>query len=342
MSETPPPPIASGIDEIPTRPSALKAVVVCAATAMLAALGCLIWRFGPPALAALFDRNADAAILLQENGLAAALSLCFTAFGLVGAVCGVCGLLGLIRTTPTYHLLRAGLTLVYPATAAYAAVVWSAVFSVLNADVQFNGAAPNRAAGLIFWWTACWPALAVGVYAAWLHAMLRSRSVYAAFTRRSGPPMAGDRALEDVRTHGRDPRARRSLYASLTTHLAVLILIPWLLQERGCVDGFHAPKGSGNPVIAMVKIIKPKKKKKKTLTLRPNSAILFDIPDLDDTEVDRQMEEQTQNRYAANPNANAGNLGGGGGKDGGWPNGMENARIRFLRLEHGGPAGTTA
>lgn len=321
---------------IPTQPSAFKAVVVCVATAMLAGLGFLIFRFGPAALVVMLQRNADITIILQENSFDSAIHFCFLIFGIVGAVCGLCGVLGLIRIKPTYYMLQAAIALVYPVVAAYVIIAWMAIFAVVSADVEFNGAAQDRATGLIFWWEVCWPAFAVGVYAAWLHVMLRSRSVYAAFTRQAGPPMSGDRVLEDIRTHGRDQRARRGLYTSVAAHLAVLILIPWLLQTRGCVEGYRVPKGSGNPVVAMVKIVKPKKKKKKTLTLRPNSAILFDIPDLDDTEVDRQMEEQTQNRYAANPNANAGKLGGGGGKEGGWPNGMDDSRIRFIRLDHGG------
>ena len=52
-----------------------------------------------------------------------------------------------------------------------------------------------------------------------------------------------------------------------------------------------------------------------------NSAIIFDIPDLDDTEVDKLMEEMTQARYDASVNAKAGKLGKGGGKKGGWPEG---------------------
>ena len=96
------------------------------------------------------------------------------------------------------------------------------------------------------------------------------------------------------------------------------------------------PKGSGNPVVAMVKMVKPKKKKKKTLSLRPNSAIIFEMPDLDDTEVDEMMEEQTQVTYQASANAKAGKMGKGGGTKGGWPEGMDNYKIRFIRLDHGG------
>ena len=92
MTETTPTqPIAEWIDEIPTEASARKALVVSVATGMLAGLGFLIWKFGPPALAAFFDRNANAAILLQDNGLASVLAQWCTVFGVLGAVCGVCG-----------------------------------------------------------------------------------------------------------------------------------------------------------------------------------------------------------------------------------------------------------
>jgi hypothetical protein len=147
--------------------------------------------------------------------------------------------------------------------------------------------------------------------------------------------MDGDLVLENLRTHGRDPRQRRGLYASAFTHLLIIIIIPWLMGFIGCIEPYRVPKGSGNPVVAMVKMVKPKKKKKKTLTLRPNSAIIFEIPDLDETEVDQIMEEQTQVTYVAQ--ANTKKLGKGGGKKGGWPAGMEKYKIRFIRLDHGGP-----
>ncbi|MCP4945170.1 MAG: DUF4159 domain-containing protein [Planctomycetaceae bacterium] len=335
-TETPSQPLTLSLDGIPTRPSTLKALVVSIATAMLAGLGIVIWQFGPPAFAGLLERNANVAILLTDNGMGRLLQVCFTAFGIVGAICGVSGLLSLIRSTLTYHLLRAVLVLVYPAVLGYAVVTWIAIFSVVHAEIEFDGVAQDRATAIVFWWSVCWPALAVGIYAAWLHAMLRSRSVYAVFTRRQGAPMPGDRVLEDIRTHGRDPRARQSFYASFSTHVLILILIPWLLQARGCVEPYRPPQGSGNPVVAMVKIVKPKKKKKKTLTLRPNSAILFDIPDLDESVIDQIMEEQTQATYQASVNAKAGKMGQGGGKKGGWPEGMENYKIRFIRLDHGG------
>jgi hypothetical protein len=86
----------------------------------------------------------------------------------------------------------------------------------------------------------------------------------------------------------------------------------------------------------MVKMVKPKKKKQKTLSLRPNSAILFDIPDLDRTTVDDQLEKQTELTYDATNNAKSGKMGKGGGSKGGWPEGMDDYKIRFIRLDHGG------
>ena len=46
----------------------------------------------------------------------------------------------------------------------------------------------------------------------WMQTMLRSRSVYAAFSRASGDPLPGDLLLEDLRTGSRDPLHRKSLY----------------------------------------------------------------------------------------------------------------------------------
>ena len=325
------------IDEIPTRPSAFKALIVSVATGMLAGLGYLVWKYCPPALDAFFDRNADAAILLADNGLSVALKVYCWIWTILGAICGVCGVLSLIRIKPTYYLIRMGLMLVYPVVLGYVVVVWLAIFSLVGEGLEIDRVAQDRATAIILWWKLTWPAMAIGVYAGWLYAMLRSRSVYASFTRRSGPPMRGDETLESLRTGGRDPRARRSLILSIATHAMILIIIPYMLQMGGCVEPYRVPKGSGNPVVAMVemKIVKPKKKKK-TLTLRPNSAILFEIPDLDDTEVDRKMDQQSQNEYKVQPGAKVGKPGQGGGDKGGWPEGMDDYKIRFIRLEHSG------
>lgn len=321
---------------IPTNPSGFKALVCSVAAILLCTLGVAAWYWGPPALEAWLSANPAARSLLGKDQTRDLLVISIQAFGWVGVLCGANGLLSLVRIPITYHLLRGGLYTVYLAVAFYIGLVWHGLFSILDAEIQLNGTDQDRATILILWWKFCWPALAVGLYTAWLHTMLRSRSVYNAFTRRAGDPMSGDLVLEDLRTHGKDPRYRKSVYGSLLTHITILILIPWILQLGGCITPYKVPKGSGNPVVAMVKMVKPKKKKKKTLTLRPNSAIVFEIPDLDNTEADEEMKEMTELTYTANPNAAVGQLGKGGGDKGGWPEGMDDYKIRFIRLDHGG------
>jgi hypothetical protein len=331
------------IDQMPTRPSAQKAGVVSIATAMLAGLGIGFWYYGPAAFASFLDDNAAAAIHLNRHGFSALLSYGFITFGVLGGLCGVTGMLSFFwRATATYQMLRAVLLLVYPATLGFAALAWVATFSLAHAEVAVGGEVQSRATGVLFWWSLSWPALAVALYAFWLHVMLQSRSVYAAFTRQGGSAMRGDRILENWRTHGRDPRQRKSFYASFATHIVILILIPFMLQFGGCVEAFNVPKGSGNPVVALVKMVKPKKKKKKTLSLaaelRDHLRNARPRPHL----VDRDDREMTQVTYQASANAKAGKMGKGGGTKGGWPEGMDRLQDPLHPPRStAAPAGTT-
>ena len=325
------------VDEIPTNPSASKARVVAIAVTSIAVLFGAAYFWLPPALAAFLSRNAEIQILFQSNHTDSSLNLAFQFFGLLSILCAVAGIAGFFRNRYTWHALRLPLLAVYLVVGFYLWVTWQACFSILAKEFNIDGLKQDKVTIIKLWWSLAWPVLAMAVFAAWTHVMLRSRSVYAAFTQEKGVAMVGDHVLENIRTHGRDPRNRRSLYLSAFTHIFILFLLPWILSLGGCgaVTPYKVPKGSGNPVVAMVKMTKPKKKKKQTLSLRPNSAIIYDVPDLDDSQVDQQMEEQTQATYAAN-NAKSGKMGKGGGKDGGWPEGMEDYKIRFIRLEHKG------
>lgn len=327
---------SDNISHIPTAPSPSKAWICSIAAILLSTLGLAAWYWAPTAITTWLAASPAAESLLQKNNSLGLVKLSFQLFGIVGLLCLCAGLASLTRKSITYTILRIVLIGIYVAVVFYVGLVWHALFSILHAELSLNGAEQDRATILILWWKFSWPALATGVYAFWLQTMLRSRSVYAVFTQELGQPMAGDKTLEDLRTHGKDPQYRKSIYASMMTHLTILVLIPWILQMGGCITPYKVPKGSGNPVVAMVKMVKPKKKKKQTLTLRPDSAILFEIPDLDDTEADQEMKEMTELTYEANPNAAVGQLGKGGGDQGGWPEGMEDYKIRFIRLDHGG------
>jgi len=191
---------------------------------------------------------------------------------------------------------------------------------------------------VFYWrWDLLWPAgvallLVAGVYLfAWRRVAIKVFRPGA-----DEQPAKGDLVVENLRTHGPDPRYRLSLWHSFGWHLLVIVLLPLLLQLGGCVEPYRVPKGSGNPVVALVKIVQPKKEKKKKILVNPNSAISFYIPDLDDSDVVKKVEEMTQVTYQADPNRVMGAMGAGGGKKGGWPDGMENALVRFIRLDYGG------
>jgi hypothetical protein len=107
------------------------------------------------------------------------------------------------------------------------------------------------------------------------------------------------------------------------------------------------PKGSGTPSVAggpkvVIKKAQKVKKKKRRFMLNPQSAISFHIPDLDESDVIKKVEEASQLTYVADSTrvmgtGTGGKMGAGGGKQGGWPDGMEGAKVRFIRLEYNGP-----
>lgn len=142
----------------------------------------------------------------------------------------------------------------------------------------------------------------------------------------------GDRIVEDLRTHGEDPRYRTSFYWSSFLHLAILIY-PFLLRGCGMEAPYAIPQGSGNPVVEMVKVKKKKKKKKKKYILAQNSPFIFERLDIDESKVMEEVDEVTEREYVANKNI--GKMGQGGGTSGGWPNGMPGV-VRFIRLKYNG------
>ncbi|MFW5858166.1 MAG: DUF4159 domain-containing protein, partial [Planctomycetota bacterium] len=147
-------------------------------------------------------------------------------------------------------------------------------------------------------------------------------------------PLAGDRIVEDIRTHGHDPRFRTSVYWAGFAHVFLLFLLP-LIMWYGCMEEpYGIPKGSGNPIVEMVQVKPPKKKKEKKLVLNMNSAFIFWRPEIEDSEVMEDVEQETRDTYQATKLT--GKPGKGGGKEGGWPEGMEDARVRFIRLEYDG------
>jgi hypothetical protein len=326
---------ALSLNELPLRPSPKQAMAGSIACILLGAAAAGFGHYLPSLLSDSLKVNALAAIHLESGPYELLLSRVFWLAQIVGVIWAVAGAVSLIRTRATLFILRFATVLVYPAGMIFLAVVWFTLFSLYDASVPINGSQQDRATIILLWWSICWPALNFMLAAVLLHIAFWRRALVSAFGKQSGEPMRGDQIVEDWRTHGRDPRARKSLYGSFATHFCIIILIPFLVQLDGCVERYKVPQGSGEPAVAQVQVVKKKQEKKK-LTLRANSDIIFEIPDLDDTEVDKLMEEMTQARYEASVNAKAGKLGKGGGKKGGWPEGSEDYKFRFIRLNHGG------
>ncbi len=146
----------------------------------------------------------------------------------------------------------------------------------------------------------------------------------------------GDRVAQSLKAP-RDPRWRSSSYWSFFLHMAVLFL-PLLLSGWGALRVYGVPKGSGSPVVQLVKVKRIEKKekpKKKKFVLNMDSPIIFYEPKIDESEILKQLEQETLNPYVATALTD-GKLGKGGGKRGGWPSGMEGAKVGFLRLEYKG------
>jgi hypothetical protein len=193
----------------------------------------------------------------------------------------------------------------------------------------------------LFYWRTLWlaPAACFVVLTMVLHTLSWRRStVNWYYRRKENSPTVGDRVVENVRTHGSDPRFRKSAYGSAVLHLLVIVVIPYLLTLRGCIRPVRAPLGSGKPTVAMMKVIQPKKKqkKRKKYILSQDSPIIFEAPDLDESELVTDVEQATQLTYVADTSAVHGPMGTGGGNQAGWADGFGDGEIRFIRLEYNG------
>jgi len=143
----------------------------------------------------------------------------------------------------------------------------------------------------------------------------------------------GDRVFDFFRSGGRDPKYRNAWAWTIAGFLLVLIY-PFLLRSCGMEEPYGLPPGSGNPVVEMVKIKQEKKKKKKKLIVNKWSPFIFERMKIDDLQVMVELEKETRDQYQVSEQQ--GKLGKGGGKTGGWPGGMANSKLRFIRLKYSG------
>ena len=304
-------------------------------SAAMAVVAVYLAVFGETWLISAAELEADHVAILHKTGLMAS----FRGFSHVAVVVG---LIQIPASLASFVRSRGALRLLKTTGSAFAAV-WLFLLVYL---VRIPGAL-YAADTKVFdeydrnylWIAGGWLWLPVALLAALfiLCVALRSaRDFYACPVVEGGPEPLGDRLARRLRAKGDDPRFTTSSYWSLFAHVFALFLLPWLLRGCGMEKAYAIPKGSGNPVVQFVKVKKiKKKKKKKRLVLNMDSPIIFYRPDLDDTEVLKEVEQETEDTYVAT-SLKTGKLGKGGGTKGGWPSGMENAKIRFIRLEYRG------
>ncbi len=131
-------------------------------------------------------------------------------------------------------------------------------------------------------------------------------------------------------SRGGDRRFNFSVGMALLAHIMAIVVIPFILS-RGCSeDPYAIQKGKGMQKAKIIKIKRIKKEDRYILNM--DSAISFYKPKLDDERL-KDLEKETADQYKAKELTGIGK--GGPGK-GGWPNGMDNARVRFIRLEYSG------
>ncbi len=147
-------------------------------------------------------------------------------------------------------------------------------------------------------------------------------------------PLMGDQVLENLKTGGADPRMRSSNYWASFVFFSVLAL-PFLMTTCGWEKPYGLPKGSGEPVVEMVKVKKKKKKPQKRMIVNNWSPYIFERMKIDDIKVLEELDEQSMDTYEI-MQEKSGKLGKGGGKKGGWPEGMEGTVVRFIRLKYKG------
>ena len=192
------------------------------------------------------------------------------------------------------------------------------------------------------WVSGFWTWLAIAAPGILLLLCLAMSAVKAWYRRTAvSQELVGDRIVRSIRTNGKEPVCRTSFYWSAFVHVLFIFIIPVLL--RGCdasQEAYGVPLGQGieNPqLIQVVHLKKPKKSKpKKRYFLNPNSPISFYQPDIDQSIIREQVESDTLDTYVATSLKQKTGLGKGGPGKGGWPHGMANARVRFLRLKYDG------
>lgn len=288
------------------------------------------------------------AFLLEDiAGLVQVLTV-LAAMGVVILFSGM--VIGLIRKPWAVKVLRACYYVCYLLGLVYFYAVMRVTALVFAKDLKVTAVSPTVADVFQWRWDYLWPAAVILAVIGFLHLCSWRRAAldqYLGFHEETPGP--GDLILENLRTHGADPQFRKSFIQSLIVLFSVVVVLPYLLTMRGCIEPYGVPEGSGTAtigdsmVVNITKMVKPKRKATKRFLLNPNSSIIFHLPDMNDSNLSKEIEEASRETYVTDPSSvhsgsgrSGGKLGAGGGKGGGWPGGMKDAAVRFIRLQYDG------
>jgi len=253
----------------------------------------------------------------------------------LGYALGAAAVLGLLRLRFVLYLLRGLAVLACAYWLILAGFLWYFPDMVAANCEKFLGGTESaqmwRNELWVQWLWACVPFLLGCIM---LLVCLWRKGVYEYYAKVApAKPLIGDQIYDNVRTHGKDPQYRTSMYWPMGVFL-VILFGPMVMRGCGWEKDYEIPKGSGKPVVTVVQVKRIKREKPEKLLLNMDSPIIWERPKLRDIKLLEEMIKETQETYQANKNI--GKLGDGGGDQGGWPHGMANARVRFIRLKYNG------
>ena len=246
-----------------------------------------------------------------------------------------------LRNRTTLSLYRKACLLFYALALLCGSVAYQATGVIMTKGMSLNGKKLIQYDVVMLRWDLLWPVLLASAAIACLYLLAWRRAAIRQWLGNDETePAAGDRFLENMRTHGSDPRYRKSLWTSFNFHFFIIFILPWLMGVIGCVTPYRVRKGSGDPAVAAkVVVVKVKKKPIKRPIINKFSPILFDFPKIDDSKVAEEVEKSSQAVYTTNASrvhSKGGVMGAGGGKTGGWPDGMDEGLVRFIRMKYSG------
>jgi hypothetical protein len=268
--------------------------------------------------------------LLQKSGeYASSLRLDLYAKITIGA-CILAAVFSFIKFKISYYILEAALSIWALLALAVLRFAFSAPAQMCASDYKIFDKLSRNAI-----WTA---SLGFGSVVAILFVMMLL-ALSLSTVRRSfsiGKEVSfGDKVVVSLISGGSDPRYRTSWYWAVGIFVFIIVA-PFIFRGCGWEDPYGLVKGSGQPEVQVVKVKKIKREKKKKYILNKWSPYILERAKLDDVKTFEDMLEQTQDTYVADQPKKSGKLGKGGGKTGGWPKGMEGAKVRFIRLEYAG------